>query len=69
MEWLNDGNGRNGGTAERMADGRIADYNGTAEWQKSYIPNLPDILTVHTNDDTNTDDDNDDTFQSFILHD
>ena len=26
-EWSNDGNGGNGGTAERMADGRIADYN------------------------------------------
>ncbi len=30
-----------------MADG------GTAEWQKGYIPNLPDIFTVHAdNDDT-----------------
>ncbi len=36
-----------------MADG------GTAEWQKSYIPNLPDIFTVHANNDN---DDDDDTF-------
>ncbi len=47
---------------ERMADGRIADYNGTAEWRKSFIPNLPDIFTVHTDEDTDTDDDDDDTF-------
>ncbi len=51
-EWSNDGNGGNGGMAERMADGRIVDYNGTAEWRKGYIPNLPDIFTVHANEDT-----------------
>ncbi len=41
-EWWN----RNDG----MADG------GTAEWRKGYIPNLPDIFTVHadTDDDDNT---------------
>ncbi len=54
MEWSNDGNGGNGRTAERMADGRIADYNGTEEWRKGYIPNLPDIFTVHTDTDTDT---------------
>ena len=51
-EWSNDGNRGNGGTAERMADGRIVDYNRMAEWRKSYIPNLPDIFTVHANNDT-----------------
>jgi hypothetical protein len=58
-EWSNDGNGGNGGTAERMADGSIADYIGTAEWRKGYIPNLPDIFTVHTDTNTDTDDTND----------
>jgi hypothetical protein len=39
---------RKGETAEGRNGGR-------AEWQYSYIPNLPDIFTVHTdtNDDTN----------------
>ncbi len=48
---------RNGGWRnDRMADG------GTAEWRNGYIPNLPEIFTVHAaaNDDDN--DDNDDTF-------
>ncbi len=40
-EWLNGGNGGNGGTAQ---------------WRKGYIPNLPDIFTVHANDN------DDDTF-------
>ncbi len=40
-----------------MADG------GTAEWRKGYIPNLPDIFTVHAaDDDEDDDDDDDDTF-------
>jgi hypothetical protein len=46
-EWWN-GGWRNDG----MAD------SGTAEWRKGYIPNLPDIFTVHAdddNDDTDTD--------------
>ncbi len=43
--------------AERMADGRIADYNGTVEWQKGYIPNLPDMFTVHADTDDDDDDD------------
>ncbi len=47
-EWRN-GGWRNDGMAE----------GGTAEWRKGYIPNLPDIFTVHA--DTDVDTDNDDT--------
>ena len=44
-----------------MADG------GMAEWRKGYIPNLPDIFTVHAAAaaaaaDDNDNDDDDDTF-------
>jgi hypothetical protein len=49
VEWRNGGWQNDG-----MADG------GTAEWQKGYIPNLPDIFMVHADDDN--DDDDDDTF-------
>ncbi len=37
---------------------------GTAEWRKGYIPNLPDIFSVHADtniEDNNDDDDDDDT--------
>ncbi len=47
-EWWN-GGWRNDG----IADGR------TAEWRKGYIPNLPDIFTVH---DVDNEDNDDDTF-------
>jgi hypothetical protein len=60
---------RNGGTEWRngMAEwqNKMAGLQGTAEWQKGYIPNLPDIFTVHANDDNN--DDDNDTFESFIV--
>ncbi len=52
-EWRNGGMGDSGMTEWRMADG------GTVEWRKGYIPNLPDIFTVHANED---DDDDDNTF-------
>jgi hypothetical protein len=51
-EWQNGGWQNDG-----MVDG------GTAEWQKGYIPNLPDIFTVHANDDNHDDNyDDDNTF-------
>jgi hypothetical protein len=46
VEWQN-GGWRNDG----MADG------GMAEWRKGYIPNLPDIFTVHAATNNNNDDD------------
>jgi hypothetical protein len=39
---------------------KMAGLQGTAEWRKGYIPNLPDIFTVHADD--NDDDDDNDTF-------
>jgi hypothetical protein len=67
-EWLNDGNGGNGRMAERMADGRIADYNnnlrkigtadGMAEWQKEWqngrMAGMATyvLFMVHADDDT-----------------
>ncbi len=48
-EWRN-GGWRNDG----MADG------GMGEWRKCYIPNLPDIFTVHADADAADDDNNDD---------
>ncbi len=56
---------RNGGMAE-WRSGRMAEWwnggwrndgmadGGTAEWRKGYIPNLPDIFTVHADDDNDT---------------
>ncbi len=40
---------------------KMAGLQGTAEWQKGYIPNIPDIFTVHADDidDNNNDNDND----------
>jgi hypothetical protein len=49
--------GRKGRRAEGWKKGRMAEWRngGRAEWQYGYIPNLPDIFTIHTdNDDTNT---------------
>jgi hypothetical protein len=42
----------------------MAGLQGMAEWQKGYIPNLPDIFTVHAdaNDDDDNDNDDDNTF-------
>jgi hypothetical protein len=41
----------NGGTEwrNRMVEwqNKMAGLQGTAEWRKGYIPNLPDIFTVH----------------------
>ena len=37
--------------------GCTIDSGGTAEWQIGYVPNLPDIFTVHTDDDDNDDTD------------
>ncbi len=67
-EWRNGGMAeRNGGTewwngiAERNGrQNKMAGLQGTAEWQKGYIPNLPDIFTVHAADDDDDDDNNDD---------
>jgi hypothetical protein len=46
-EWSNGGNGGNGGAAE---------------WRKGYIPNLPDIFTVHAAAAADDNDNDDDTF-------
>ncbi len=63
-EWRNRMAERNGGREWRngMAEwqNKMAGLQGTAEWRKGYIPNLPDIFTVHADDDTN--DTDDDTF-------
>ncbi len=52
VEWWKNGGmaeWRNGGKNGGMANG------GTVEWWNGYMPNLPDIFTVHTDDtDTNT---------------
>ncbi len=56
VEW------RNGGMVEwqsgRMAEWRNGGWrnDGIAEWRKGYIPNLPDIFTVHADDDNDNDD-------------
>jgi hypothetical protein len=50
---------RNGGILEGGI-GRTIDSGRTAERQKGYIPNLPDIFTVHAGDDDNVDEDDDD---------
>jgi hypothetical protein len=67
-EWRNGMAERNGGTEWRngMAEwqNKMAGLQGTAEWQKGYIPNLPDIFTVHAAaaDDNDDDDDDNGTF-------
>ena len=45
MEWSNDGNGGNGGTAERMADGKMAEMD-------TYV-----LFMVHADTGDDTDDD------------
>ncbi len=53
------GNGNiRGRTADRTAEwqnGRMAERGRTAERHNGYILNLPNIFTVHTDTDTNTD--------------
>ncbi len=66
-EWRNGMAERNGGTEwwNRMVEwqNKMAGLQGTAEWRKGYIPNLPDIFTVHAaNDNDDDDDNNEDTF-------
>ena len=73
-EWSNGGNGRNGQTAERMAEwqnGRMAGIaDGMVEWQTEMATYV--LFTVHTDDTDDNDDDDDDTliFHSIdITHD
>jgi hypothetical protein len=72
-EWQNGAEWRKGGMTEwgKMAgwwDGGIYHAIFTyrtspAEWRNGYIPNLPDIFTVHADDNNN----NTDTFKLFIV--